>query len=188
MDIAGRHRTRSWINNYYCQPTDVFKPIYGIQTFTLTGKRRVMKRTHISKWVNNPTYILIYCFITLNVCVIILIASPLLLDVCPRSYVEFLKVCPFDYTAVVVVGCLRSRNRFNPTCWVAVVASADRPKSARNRCVIYEVLCGSFVLSNCFLEFSVGVGAFVIGLSEISPSFSPYRDRGQMANPNEEVI
>ena len=42
-----------------------------------------------------------------------------------------------------------------------------RPKSVRNRCVI-EVFGGVFVLSRCFLDFSVGVGAFVIGLSQIS--------------------
>ena len=42
-------------------------------------------------------------------------------------------------------------------------------KSVRNRCVI-EVFGGVFfcVLSRCFLDFSVGVGAFVIGLGHIS--------------------
>ena len=47
---------------------------------------------------------------------------------------------------------------------MAIVTSTDRPKSVRNRCVI-EVFGGVFVLSRCFLDFSVGVGAFVIGLS-----------------------
>ena len=46
----------------------------------------------------------------------------------------------------------------------------DRPKSVHNRCVI-ENFGGVFVLSRSFLDFSVGVGAFVIGLSKIS-SFS----------------
>ena len=50
---------------------------------------------------------------------------------------------------------------------MAIVTPADRPKSVRNRCVI-EVFGGVFVLSHCFLDFSVGVGAFVIGLSQIS--------------------
>ena len=45
--------------------------------------------------------------------------------------------------------------------WVAVVTPIDRPKSVRNRRVI-EVFCGVFVLSRCFLDFSVGVGVFVI--------------------------
>ena len=42
---------------------------------------------------------------------------------------------------------------------MAVVTPTDRPKSVLNRCVI-----GIFggVLSRCFLEFSVGVGTFVI--------------------------
>ena len=60
-------------------------------------------------------------------------------------------------------------NRFNHTSWMAIVAPADRPKSVRNRCVI-EVFGGVFV-SRCFLDFSVGVGAFVIGLSQISSFF-----------------
>ena len=60
---------------------------------------------------------------------------------------------------------------FNHTSWVAIVTSTDRPKSIRNRCVI-EVFGGVCVLSHCFLGFFVGVGAFVIGLSQISSFFS----------------
>ena len=62
-------------------------------------------------------------------------------------------------------------NRFNHTSWVAIVILTDRPKSACNRCVI-EIFGGVLVLSRCFLDFSVGVGAFVIGLSQISSFFS----------------
>ena len=54
---------------------------------------------------------------------------------------------------------------------MAIVTPTDRPKSVRNRCVI-EVFGSVFVLSHCFLNFSVGVGAFVIGLSQISSFFS----------------
>ena len=54
---------------------------------------------------------------------------------------------------------------------MAIVTPTDRPKSVRNRCVI-EVVGGVFMLSRCFLDFSVGVGAFVIGLSQISFFFS----------------
>ena len=61
-------------------------------------------------------------------------------------------------------------NRFNHTSWVAIVTPTDRRKSVRNRCVI-EVFGGVIVLSRCFLDFSVGVGAFVIGLSHISSFF-----------------
>ena len=50
---------------------------------------------------------------------------------------------------------------------MAIVTQTDRPKSVRNCCVI-EVFGGVFVLSRCFLDFSVGVGAFVIGPSQIS--------------------
>ena len=62
-------------------------------------------------------------------------------------------------------------NRFNHTSWVAIVTPTDRPKSVRNRCVI-EVFGGVFVLSCCFLGFSVGEGDFVIGLSQICSFFS----------------
>ena len=58
-------------------------------------------------------------------------------------------------------------NRFDQTSWVDFITPTDYPKPVRNRCVI-EVFCGVFVLSLCFLEFSVGVRAFVIGLSHIS--------------------
>ena len=47
----------------------------------------------------------------------------------------------------------------------------DRPKSVHNRPVI-EVYGHVFVLSRCFLDFSLGVGDFVIGLSHISSFFS----------------
>ena len=54
---------------------------------------------------------------------------------------------------------------------MAVVTPTDRPKWIRNHCVI-EVLVAFLVLSRWFLDFSVGVGAFVIGLSQISSFFS----------------
>ena len=47
------------------------------------------------------------------------------------------------------------------------VTSTGRPKSVCNRCLI-EVFCGVFMLSRCFLDFSVGVRTFAIGLSQIS--------------------
>ena len=50
---------------------------------------------------------------------------------------------------------------------MGVVTPTDRPKSVRNRCVI-EVFCGVFVLSRCFLDFSVDVWTFVIEPSQIS--------------------
>ena len=51
---------------------------------------------------------------------------------------------------------------------MAVVTQTDRPKSVRNHCVIKV-----FVLS-IGREFSVGIGAFVIGLSQISYFSSCY--------------
>ena len=61
---------------------------------------------------------------------------------------------------------------FNHTSGVADVTPTDRPKSVRNRCVIE----GFVTLICChvaFWIFSAGVGAFVIGLSQIS-SFCSY--------------
>ena len=53
---------------------------------------------------------------------------------------------------------------------MAIVTPTGRPKSVRNCCLI-EVFGGVYVLSRCFLGFSVGLGALLIGLSKIS-SFS----------------
>ena len=57
---------------------------------------------------------------------------------------------------------------------MAIVTPTDRPKSVRNRSVI-ELFVALFVLSFCPFDISVGVGAFVIGLSQISSFFSYIR-------------
>ena len=51
------------------------------------------------------------------------------------------------------------------------VVNSDRPNSVRN-CYVIEVCGGVVLLSCCFLGFSVDVGVFVIGLSQISSFFS----------------
>ena len=56
--------------------------------------------------------------------------------------------------------------------WVAVVTPTDRPKSVRNRCLIELFFVALFVFSLCPFDISVGVGAFVIGLSQISSFLS----------------
>ena len=61
----------------------------------------------------------------------------------------------------------------NHTSWVAVVTPTDRPMLVRNRCVI-ELFVALIVLSFCPFDISVGVGAFVIGLSHISSFLSVY--------------
>ena len=50
---------------------------------------------------------------------------------------------------------------------VAVVTPTDRTNWVHNR-YVFEVFGGVFMLSLCALEFSVGIGAFVTGLSQIS--------------------
>ena len=54
---------------------------------------------------------------------------------------------------------------------MTAVTPTDRPKSVRNRGVI-EVFGGVFHVVTMLLDFSVGVGAIVIGLSQISSFFS----------------
>ena len=68
--------------------------------------------------------------------------------------------------------------RFNHTSWMTVVTPTDRPESVRNRRVI-EVFGGVFVLSRCFLDLSVGIGVFVIGLGQISFLFSKVGQRSR---------
>ena len=53
---------------------------------------------------------------------------------------------------------------------MAVVTPTDRSKSIRNRCAI-KVLGGVFCVVTLLFGFSVGVGAFGIGLSLISSFF-----------------
>ena len=86
---------------------------------------------------------------------------------------KFLNVCPFDYTAVAGSGKFGPVNQVNHTSWVAVVTPTDRPKSVRNRCVI-KLFMTLFALSFCPFDNSADVGAFVIGLSQISSFFSYY--------------
>ena len=94
-------------------------------------------------------------------------------DVYIRRFIyKFLNVCPFDYTAVAGSGKVGPVNQVNHTSWVAVVTPTDRPKSVRNRCLI-ELFCGVVCLCcHCSFDISVGVGAFVIGLSQISSFLS----------------
>ena len=58
-----------------------------------------------------------------------------------RFIYKFLKVCPFDYTAVSGSGKVGPVNQVNHTSLVAVVTPNDRPTSVRNRCLI-ELFCG----------------------------------------------
>ena len=76
-----------------------------------------------------------------------------------------MQVRALDYTTVVVSGRVGiPLTGLTTLAWWLSLTPTDRPKSVRNRCVI-EVF-------GCFLDFSVGVGAFVIGLSQISFFFS----------------
>ena len=57
-------------------------------------------------------------------------------------------------------------NPFNYTNWMTVLIHIDRHKSIRNSCVI-EVFV-AFLCCPLVFEFSVGIGVFVVGLSQIS--------------------
>ena len=54
---------------------------------------------------------------------------------------------------------------------LARVTPTDRPKSVRNRCLI-ELFCGVVCVFTCPFDISVGVGAFVIRLGQISSFLS----------------
>ena len=89
-----------------------------------------------------------------------------------RIIYNFLNVCPIDYTAVSVSGKVeRSRTDLTTAVgWLLLLQLIVLSRSAINRCVI-----AVFVLSRCFLDFSVGVGAFVIWLSQISSFFYSFK-------------
>ena len=70
-------------------------------------------------------------------------------------------VCPFEYTAVAVSGKVE-RSLTGLTTPVGLLLLP----SVRNR------FWWRFMLSRCFLDFSVDVGVFVTGLSQISSFFS----------------
>ena len=57
---------------------------------------------------------------------------------------------------------------------MAIVTHTNRLDSVRNSCVI-EVFSEVFVLSGCFLDLSVGLGALVIALSQISSFFLKFK-------------
>ena len=60
---------------------------------------------------------------------------------------------------------------YSVVCGVTAVTPTNRPKYIRYRYVI-DVFGCVFMLSRCFLDFSVGIGAFVIELSHICSFFS----------------
>ena len=82
-----------------------------------------------------------------------------------------MNVLVLDYTAVAASGKVGPVKPVNHTGWVALVTPTDRPKSVRNRCLI-ELFCGVVCVVTCPSDISVGVGAFVIGLGQISSFLS----------------
>ena len=82
---------------------------------------------------------------------------------------------PFDYTAFAVsgkVGILQTG--LTTPSWVAVATPTDRPKSVCNHCVII-VFGVFFCVVRLLLDLSLGVGAFVMGFSQISSFFSCFQ-------------
>ena len=77
-----------------------------------------------------------------------------------RFIYKFLNVCPFDYTAFVVSGKIGIplTDLTTPVGWLLL------PQLTVLNHSVIEVFGGVFVLSRCFSDFSVGVGAFVMCL------------------------
>ena len=65
-------------------------------------------------------------------------------------------------------------NQISHNNWLAVVTPTDRPKSVRNCCLI-ELFFGVVCVVTCLFDISVGVGAFVIGLGQISSFLYVYK-------------
>ena len=82
----------------------------------------------------------------------------------PCRHGSSVALCP------VVSGKVGPAKPVNHTSSMTVVTPSDRPHSVRNRCVI-ELFGDVFVLSRCPFDISDGIGAFVIGLSQISSFF-----------------
>ena len=119
----------------------------------------------------SPYIFLIYYYITIYVCV------PHFYDLSPlvgcsssvykEDYLQFFYVCPFDNTAVAVsgkVGCPLT-GLTTPVGWLLLPKLTVLSRSAI--AVYFFSFGGVFVLSRCFLDFSVGEGTFDLGLSQI---------------------
>ena len=72
---------------------------------------------------------------------------------------NFLNVSPFDYTAF------------------GVIKNIERSYTGLTTPSLSKRIFGGAFILRCFLDFSVGVGAFLIGLSQISSFFSSERLR-----------
>ena len=93
-----------------------------------------------------------------------------------ENYLQIFKRASFWIGAVAGSGKVGPVTQVNHTSWVAVNTPTDRPKSVRNRCVI-ELFCGVVCVVSLPFWLSVGVGAFVIGLSQISSFFSAIKQQ-----------
>ena len=80
-------------------------------------------------------------------------------------HLSFLNVCPFNYTAVAVSGKVERSyiGLTTPVRWLLLLQLTVLSRSAI--VVQSKFFVAFFVLSRFLLDFSVGVGAFVIELS-----------------------
>ena len=151
-----------WYKSGLLQPSDLS---------SLSAGRSKACPIRMSLYIFLLYYIYHLCFTRIEFCDLSACSGCLFVVYIRRLINQFLKVCPFDYTAVAESGKVGSVNQVNHTSLVTVVTATDRPKSVRNRCVI-ELFVALFVLSLCPFDISAGVGAFVIRLSQISSVFS----------------
>ena len=82
----------------------------------------------------------------------------------------YLNVYPFDYTYAAVNGKVKRTltGLTTPVLWLLLL---QLTVLSRSKSLCNGSFGGIFVSSRCFLDFSVGVMAFVIGLSQISSFF-----------------
>ena len=106
----------------------------------------------------------------------------LFLGLYKEDYLQIFKCVSFDYTAFVVSGNvgIPQTGLTTPLGWLSLLQLTVISRSAS---MCYRIFWCRVMLSRCFLEFSVGVGTFVIGLSQKFSFFSYdfYETRGPMA-------
>ena len=76
----------------------------------------------------------------------------------------------YTYNICGKCECLDPVNLLNHTSWAALLTQTDRPKSL-HICWVIEVFGGVLGLSICFFDFSIGIGAIIIELSQINSFF-----------------
>ena len=153
------------------------RPLWLLVGIWTWARVQTARSTAYFNWCPYIFLIYMYYYITIYVCV------PHFYDLSAlvgcwssvsirRIIYKFLNVCPFDYTAVAVSGKVERSEAglTTPVEWQLLLQLTVLSRSA---IVVLSKFWWRFLCCHVdFLDFSVGVGAFVTGLSQISSFFS----------------